>query len=77
MKYFHFPTFLLAFILGLVFVYLSNPDLQTIFVYPTPDISDKLLYQDDSEICFKITPLQKPCSKKTKEYPMQGLLFNN
>ena len=41
------------------------------------DTSEKLLYQDDSETCFKITPFQQPCSKKTKEYPMQSLLFNN
>ena len=37
MKYIDIPTFIIAFAIGLFFVYVSAPKKQTIFVYPTPD----------------------------------------
>jgi len=74
MKYFHIPTFLISFSLGLFFVYISAPKMQTIYVYPTPENTNKILYKDDSNLCFKLTHKEVPCNEKKSKYPLQGFI---
>ena len=74
MKYFHIPTFLISFCIGLFFVYITAPKMQTIYVYPTPENTNKILYKDDSNICFKLTPKEVPCKEKNSNYPLQSFI---
>lgn len=76
MKYFHIPTFIISFALGLFFVYVSAPKKQVIFVYPNLENSEKILVQDDNQTCFKMTPREVSCSKNSKNYPIQTFVGN-
>jgi len=58
MKYLDVPTFIIAFAIGLFFVYISAPKKQTIFVYPTPDNHKDIIYKDRAGICFSFKPVQ-------------------
>lgn len=46
------PIFILSLALGLLFVYLSNPDVKKIVVYPTPDNISTIQYKDITNNCF-------------------------
>jgi hypothetical protein len=56
MKFFHAPTFIISLAIGLFLVYISNPNKNTIYVYPTPDNVNKLLYRDKTKTCFQFKP---------------------
>lgn len=58
MKFIDVPTFIISFSIGLFFVYISSPKKQTIFVYPTPDNYDKVLFKDKAGMCFSFKPIE-------------------
>jgi len=73
-RFFSLPVFLGALIIGLVFVYLYEPDKKIIYVYPTPDNVDDIEYKDAAENCFKFkyNKLECPNDKgKIKNIPIQ------
>lgn len=73
-KFFHFPTFLIAFAVGIFVVYVQAPDLTTIYVYPNPDNEDKVLYKDHTDTCYKFKSKEVKCpddESKIREYPVQ------
>ena len=54
---FHFislKVFLISVSIGLLFVYLSNPEPTVIFVYPTPDNVGHIEYKDKADNCFPV-----------------------
>jgi hypothetical protein len=53
MKYIHFPTFIISFLIGLLFVYLIRDDLRIIKIYPSPENTHILQYQDKAGKCFE------------------------
>lgn len=66
MVFIDIPTFIIAFAIGLFFVYITSPRKQTIFVYPTPDNEEKILYKDKSGVCFSFShnEVKPPKDKK-------------
>ena len=73
-KYINIPVFLISLSLGILFVYLFQPDLKVIYVYPTPDNLNKIQYKDKAENCFKFEAqeIQCPADKsKIKDIPVQ------
>jgi hypothetical protein len=52
MKFFHFPTFILSFAIGIFIVYSIGPDKKEIVIYPSEDTLSKVQYQDDTNTCF-------------------------
>ena len=52
-KNINFPVFLVSLAIGILFVYLFKPELNVIYVYPTPDNQNKILYKDKTDNCFK------------------------
>lgn len=73
-EYISIPLFLVSFAIGLFFVYMIGPDSKTIFIYPSPDVYNKILYKDKSGTCFQITPkeIQCPINPFTvSEFPVQ------
>jgi hypothetical protein len=73
MKFFHAPTFICFLALGMFLVYISAPDNQTIYVYPTPDNVNKIQYKDKGGTCHSFSAKQVECSDNKKEiieYPV-------
>ena len=48
-KYINVYVFLISLTVGLLFVYLFQPELNVIYVYPTPDNQNKILYKDKTD----------------------------
>ena len=73
-KYINFPVFLLSLAIGILFVYLFQPELNVIYVYPTPDNENKILYKDKTDNCFKFNAEEVECpddKTKIKNIPIQ------
>jgi hypothetical protein len=73
-KYINFPVFLVSLAIGILFVYLFQPELNVIYVYPTPDNQNKILYKDKIENCFKFNAEEVECpddKTKIKNIPIQ------
>ena len=73
-KYINFPVFLLSLAIGILFVYLFQPELNVIYVYPTPDNQNKILYKDKTDNCFKFNSVEVKCpddTTKIKNIPIQ------
>ncbi len=73
-KYINFPVFLVSLAIGILFVYLFQPELNVIYVYPTPDNQNKILYKDKTDNCFKFNAEEVECpddTSKIKNIPIQ------
>lgn len=53
--------FLLSLVIGLFAVYISIPDLRTIYVYPTPENVSILQYKDKTGTCFSFSQEEVFC----------------
>jgi hypothetical protein len=73
-KYINVYVFLISLAIGILFVYLFQPELKVIYVYPTPDNENKILYKDKTDNCFyfKSEEIACPSDKKNiKDIPIQ------
>lgn len=66
-KYISLKIFLISLAIGLLFVYLSNPEPTIIYVYPTPDNVNKVTYKDKASNCFKFDAKEVMCPKNKKD----------
>jgi hypothetical protein len=63
-------VFLIAFIIGLVYVYVNVPKSKIIVKYPTPYNSDKLTYMGLSGECYKFKAEQVACTNDAFQQPI-------
>ena len=70
-KYISLPVFLISLAIGLFFVYIYGSDLKTVYIYPTPDNVEKILFMDNADNCFSYKAVEVKCSAKAKEIPVQ------
>ena len=73
-KYINIPVFLISLSVGLLLIYLFQPDLSVIYVYPTPNNQDKIQYKDKVDNCFKFNSEEVDCpsdTAKIKNIPIQ------
>jgi len=73
-QFINFKVFMMSLLVGLFFVYLSNPPAKIIMVYPTPNNSDNIQYQDKVDNCYMFTPTEVGCPKNKsliKSIPIQ------
>ena len=67
LKYINLKIFILSFMMGCIFIYLSPIKTKTILVYPTPQNHNLIQYTDSANNCFQFTPTEISCpSDKTK-----------
>jgi len=62
-NYISLPIFLISFAVGLFFIYLIGPEIKTVYIYPTPENVDKVLFKDKAENCFYFEPESVECPK--------------
>lgn len=74
-KYIDVPVFIASLAFGLFAVYVTMPDLRTIYVYPTPENAALLQYRDKTGTCFSIKEKEVACPANKSEIsvlPMQA-----
>jgi hypothetical protein len=70
-KYISLPIFLVSLAVGLLFVYIYGADVKTIYVYPTPENINDILYKDNADNCFSYEAKEVKCSADAKSIPIQ------
>ena len=74
-NYISLPAFLISFAIGLLFVYVLGPEMKTIYVYPTPENVDKILFKDKADNCFYYDQEETDCPSdpsQISEIPIQA-----
>lgn len=74
-KYINIPVFIISFTIGLFVVYMTAMDTKTIYVYPTPENQELMLYRDKANQCFAFEQTEVPCPANPLEIskiPIQG-----
>ncbi len=74
LKYINVPLFLISLAVGIFFVYITEPPIKVIYVYPTPDNLNKVQYKDFTDTCFTFNANKVECPKDDKditEIPVQ------
>ena len=57
----NWPIFFISFAVGLFMVYVFASDLKKVYVYPTPDNVDKILFKDKTGNCVKYNLHETTC----------------
>jgi hypothetical protein len=73
-KYLSLPVFIVSLALGIFFVYAYGTDMKVIYVYPTPENVNQILFKDKADNCFNYEPELVECPKdisKIKSVPIQ------
>ena len=47
------PIFLISLAIGLLLVYLSEPEYKNVYIYPNPDNIDKYQWMDNAKNCYE------------------------
>jgi hypothetical protein len=61
LNYISFPVFILSFAVGIFFIYILGPDIKTIYIYPSPENVDKILFKDNADNCFYFEQTETKC----------------
>lgn len=61
MKFISIPVFIISLAVGLFFVYITNPEPEIIYIYPTPDNVNKIQYQDKANNCYDFVQKEVSC----------------
>lgn len=63
LNYISLPVFLISFAIGLFFIYILGPEMKTIYIYPSPENVNKILFKDKAENCFSFEEEVVDCPK--------------
>jgi hypothetical protein len=63
LNYISIPIFLISFAIGLFFIYILGPEMKKIYIYPSPENVDKILFKDKAENCFYFDERIVDCPK--------------
>lgn len=69
----HWPAFLIAFAIGIMYVYLSSEKPTVVIKYPTPYNAGVVIYKDSADTCFVFDAKKVECpAKGAKAQPIQA-----
>jgi len=63
LNYVSLPIFFISFVIGLFFVYIFSPEPKIIYIYPSPENIDKILFKDKADNCFYFEEEVVECPK--------------
>jgi hypothetical protein len=66
LNYISLSVFLTSFAIGLFFVYILGPDTKRIYIYPSPENIDKILFKDKADNCFYFKEEEVECPNDSK-----------
>jgi hypothetical protein len=72
MKYVSISILISSFLVGIIYIYLSKPELKIVKISPTPDNSDEFLYKDKAGNCHKYEPIEVECDTKLSFFSIQN-----
>jgi hypothetical protein len=61
LNYISVKIFLISFAIGIFFVYINGEELKHVYIYPTPENIDKIIYKDKANNCFMYQPTEVEC----------------
>ena len=67
---FNFLAFIVAFAIGILYVYISTPKPKIVIKYPTPYNCNKIVYRNDNDICYKYSLEEVKCTDNAIEQPL-------
>ena len=59
--YLSVPVFIISLAVGLFFVYILGPETKTVFIYPSSENVDKILFKDKADNCFQLQQEEVKC----------------
>lgn len=65
----HWPWFIVAFAVGVLYLYAVRPTALKVYKYPTPYNSGKIIYSDHAGNCYKFEMETLPCEKGAATEP--------
>jgi hypothetical protein len=74
LNYISLPAFLISFAIGLFFVYIWGPETKIVYIYPSPETVNKVLFKDKANNCFYFEEEEVECPKDKSQIstiPMQ------
>lgn len=63
-------SFAFAFLLGIIYVYISSPPIRSIIKYPTPYNANKIVYMDHNRQCYKYSVEEVKCKETSLNQPI-------
>ena len=60
-NYISLPVFLISFGIGLFCIYITGPEIKTVYVYPSPQNYLNTQYKDNVNQCFQYKPVETTC----------------
>tara|TARA_B110000261_G_scaffold163024_1_gene208007 strand:- start:570 stop:800 length:231 start_codon:yes stop_codon:yes gene_type:complete len=66
-KYISYPAFFISLAIGLFLIYLFGPETKDIFIYPTPENVENILFKDKVDNCFYLDPQEIKCPDSKEE----------
>ena len=74
-NYISLPIFFVSLAIGLFFVYILAPSKKTIYIFPSPENIDKILFKDKADNCFSFEQVEVDCPSdisKISTIPIQN-----
>jgi hypothetical protein len=63
-------SFVVAFLLGTVYIYISEPPVRTVIKYPTPYNVNKIVYKNENEQCYMYNAEEVKCTNNDFPQPL-------
>ena len=72
LSYIHFPILIASFLIGLLIIHYSDPEIEKVEVYPTPYNQKEVQYKDKAGNCYQYQIKPTECTLKYTSVPIQA-----